>query len=103
VGHLSNEFARLAPELWSTLLDFAALSCPERSKSPPMPSYHRFGLNHDQRALPIGPEPAKENPNGSIPVPQERPLFPTAQNLKLMAEGEVLKDERTPGSKCGGK
>jgi hypothetical protein len=68
-----------------------------------MPSYHRFELNHDQGALPIGPEPAKENPNGSVPVLQEWALLPAAQDLKLVAEGDVLQDERTAGSECGGK
>jgi hypothetical protein len=103
VSHLSDEFARLTPKLWSTLLAFAALSCPERSKSAAMPSDHCFGPDHDQRASPIGPESSQENPNGSIPVLQGRTLFPATQDLKLMAEGDILQDERTAGSKCGGK
>ena len=90
VSHLPDEFARLAPELWSTLLAFAALSRPERSKSLPMPTNHGFWPNHDQSAAPIGSNPAKENPDGAILVPQEWALFTATRDLQLMAEGDIL-------------
>jgi hypothetical protein len=54
-------------------------------------------------AWPIGPKPAKQNPSDSIPNLQERALLAATKYPKLMAEGDVLQDERTTGSKCGDK
>lgn len=59
-----------------------------------MPSDHGFGLDDDERTPPALPDTSQENPDHAVAVLQRRALSPTAEDLKLMAEGDVLEDQR---------
>jgi hypothetical protein len=64
-----------------------------------MPPDHGFGLDDHQR-LPLAlSDTSQENPDHAVAVLQRRSISATAEDLELMAEGDVLEDQRLPGPK----
>jgi hypothetical protein len=64
-----------------------------------VPLDHGFGLDEDQRISPVSPETAEENPECAVTVLQVGTLVTSAKDLELVAEGDVLENERLTGAK----
>ena len=58
------------------------------------PLDHGFGLDDDQRHPLALPGTSEENPDHAVLVLQCRAPAPTAQHLDLVAERDVLEDQR---------
>ena len=91
--HSLDDFTVTSAETGPSLTSATALSPPEGPESPSGPSDHGFGLDDDKRTPPALPDTAQENPDYSVPVFQRRVPTSTAEDLKLMAEGDVLEDQ----------
>lgn len=63
-----------------------------------MPADDRFGLNDDERLLPARPESAKGDPKQPIRHCHARPRTPMCQHGKLLAQGQILKNQTSAGS-----
>lgn len=55
---------------------------------------HGFGLDDQERRPLALRDAAEENPDHSVPILQRRALPATAEHLELVAEGNVLEDQR---------
>jgi hypothetical protein len=97
--HLLNQLTLVTAETGPSLTSTTALSPPERPESASVPSDHGFGLDDDKRVPPALPDTTEENPDHAVAVVQCRAFAPTAQNLELMAEGDVLEDQRFASAK----
>jgi hypothetical protein len=64
-----------------------------------VPSDHGFGLDDDQRTPPALPDTSQENPDHAVAILQCRAFSPTTQHLELMAQRDVLEDQRFASAK----
>jgi hypothetical protein len=62
-------------------------------------SDHGIGLDDDERTPAALPDTAQENPDHTVAAFWHRALAPTAENLELMAEGDVFEDQEFASAK----
>ena len=92
-GDALDEGDVLAGDVWSADLGGARPATPEHLEALAMPGDHGLGPDDDERAGPVGPEPAESDPEYSLARPQPNvPLRPQVDR-ELLAQGRILQGQ----------
>jgi hypothetical protein len=86
--HLSNELSKLPVDTRSA--DMTTLPCPITSKTFPMPSDDRVGMQRYQHLSPTVDIAGKGYPEEAITARRTRSLRALLQHRQLLTKGEVL-------------
>jgi len=78
-----------------SLTTMLALPAPVFAEACAVPANDCVRLDDEQGTTPIGPAFPEKNPKDPIPILQSRPPASSIQDLELMAQGQVLQDERS--------
>jgi hypothetical protein len=70
-----------------------------QTKQEPQAPNLGFRLDDGQRPAPVWPQMPKENPVQAVPILELRAFATTAEDLKLVTEGDILEGERCLRSK----
>jgi hypothetical protein len=65
-----------------------------------MPAEDGFGLDDDERLLPVRPGSRQNQPEDSVRLPKPRAPVAPIQNRELLREGEILESQFRPKLEC---
>ena len=98
-GDPPDEFDDLEGHIGTAVILGFALPPPEQTPALPMPGDDGFGFHQSEGIGPTGPVTAQNHPKGAVPIPKLWPVDLTLQHQDLLAQGQILEQEVTVGTK----